>query len=175
MFSRILRFLRDFCLTILCKLPDFPNCTNFQRFAQDQPGTGIEPKKFAEGRVICYLYNDGEICIYANPVRQKSIEFRAYKLPLERRSNTRCHHYTLPDRFKNGLKEKKELASLRPESGEKPAPSRPGDGDGTPRQRLGSFYQRVQGSDRLLPGDSKGATPCPPGGRAKARNLHEPP
>ena len=36
-------FLRDFCLTILCKPPDFGDSTTFRRNRQDQPGNGIEP------------------------------------------------------------------------------------------------------------------------------------
>ena len=67
---------------------------------------GVE--KIVDGRVISYVYSDDEICVYANPLKQKNIGFQAYKVPLKKRSNTVCHHYQLQDRLKNGLKEKFE-------------------------------------------------------------------
>ncbi len=44
MLTRILREAKN-CLTILHKPPDFGNCTNPDRFEQDQPGFGREPNE----------------------------------------------------------------------------------------------------------------------------------
>lgn len=63
-------------------------------------------QKNIDGRVVSYLYKDGELCVYANPTKQKNIEFHAYRLPLKRRSGPRYHSYVLPDRVKNDLKTK---------------------------------------------------------------------
>lgn len=63
-------------------------------------------QKIIDGRIISYLYKDGDLCIYANPTRQKSIEFHAYRMPFKKRSSPRYHRYVLPDRFKNDLKAK---------------------------------------------------------------------
>ena len=65
-------------------------------------------EKIVNDRVVSYVYNDGEICIYASPLKQKNIEFIAYKIPLKKRSNRGCHYYQLQDRLKNRLKEKLE-------------------------------------------------------------------
>ena len=65
-------------------------------------------KRIVKDRIVSYIFDDGEICVYADPLQQKRIEFCAYKIPLKQRSNKSCHHYTLPDYYKNKLKEKIE-------------------------------------------------------------------
>ena len=61
-------------------------------------------EKIIKDNEISYVYDDGEICIFANPLVQKRIDFQAYKCD----SNVRSHSYTLPDYYKNKLKEKIE-------------------------------------------------------------------
>lgn len=65
-------------------------------------------KKVVTNRVVSYLYEDGELCIYANPIRQKNIEFHAYKMSAKRRVGRSYHPYSLPDRYVKGLRDKFE-------------------------------------------------------------------
>ena len=65
-------------------------------------------KKVVTDRVVSYLYDDGELCIYANPIRQKNIEFHAYKMSAKRRAGRSYHRYSLPDRYVKGLRDKFE-------------------------------------------------------------------
>ncbi len=65
-------------------------------------------RKIVADRVVSYLYEDGELCIFANPIRQKSIEFYAYKMSTRGRAGHSHHRYVLPDRYVKGLRDKFE-------------------------------------------------------------------
>ncbi|MDY0260059.1 MAG: hypothetical protein RBR41_10405 [Desulfovibrio sp.] len=65
-------------------------------------------KKVVADRVVSYIYEEGELCIYANPIKQKNIEFCAYKMSSKRRAGRSHLCYVLPDRYVNGLRDKFE-------------------------------------------------------------------
>ena len=67
-----------------------------------------------------------------------------------------------------------QLAGLRAEPIARLAAQRPGDDHGPHGQRVGAVHQRIEGSDRRLSGDSKGAAAGAASGRPQAGHVPAP-